>query len=115
MRKTEAASWHSSLINPDIHTDDDFKAEAKDSMDKVVLSWIVALFKQTDYKLMSVKAATKTLDTLLLCSKERRPFALLTLETLKKLANEKSIKTTGLKKEALIDQLLKPVGEANAG
>jgi hypothetical protein len=112
LQKTKAAGWHSSLIDPVVDMDDNFKDEAK-SMDKVVLSWIVALFKQKDYKLMSVTAARKVMDALLLCPKERGLFTLLLiLADLKKPAEEKGIKSTGLKKEAIIEQLLKPVGEA---
>jgi hypothetical protein len=52
------------------------------------------------------------MDSLLPFSRERRPYLLLTLPELKKLANEKNIKATGLKKDALIDELLKPEGTA---
>jgi hypothetical protein len=95
--------------------DDEFKAEVK-SMDRIVLSWLVALFKKKEYKLLSAVSARKTLlDLLLPYSKERRPYALLTLADLKKLADERNIKSTGLKKDALIDQLIMPAGTATLG
>jgi hypothetical protein len=110
--KVEAANWYTTLTDPATDMDNEFKAEAQ-SMDRVTLSWIVPLFKKKDYKLMSASAAKKTvIDLLLPCPKERRPYALLTLADLRKIADSKNIKATGLKKDALIDQLLKPAGEA---
>jgi hypothetical protein len=110
--KAQAASWHTTLSDPAVDVDNDCRDQAK-SMDRVVLSWIVALVKKKDHMLMSAATARKTLvDTLLPCPKERRPYALLTLADLKKIADGKNIKATGMKKDELIDQLLKPVGEA---
>jgi hypothetical protein len=47
--KAEAASWYSTLTDPAVDMDEEFRDEAQ-SMDRVVLSWIIALFKKKDYK-----------------------------------------------------------------
>jgi hypothetical protein len=94
------------LSDPNVAMDCTFLQEAKE-MDAAILSWIVAILKKKDFKLMTGTAAMKLLKKDCIAHpKQRRLFVQLTAAQLKKLAEDLHIKTSGLKNEALIDQLI---------
>lgn len=107
----QAKNWVATLTDMNVDMDEEFRREA-DTIGAETLSWIVALFKKKEYKLMKVAASMKALNKDILPQpKERRPYVMQTAADLKKLATELNIKTTGLKKDALIDQLVAPEAE----
>jgi hypothetical protein len=113
--KQEAQQWINSLVDKDVDIDAEFKAEAK-SIDVETLSWMVAMLKRKDYKLMTSKAALKFIGKdFLVHEKERRLFEPLTVAELKREADKRGIRTNVMKKDALVSELIKPDNETAIG
>jgi hypothetical protein len=90
--KQEAQKWIDSLVDKDVDMDAEFRSEAK-TIPAVTLSWMVALLKQKDCKLMTTKAVLKFIGKDFLTHlKERQLFEALTVAELKKLADARGIK-----------------------
>jgi hypothetical protein len=88
--KKEAASWVSTLVNPDVDMDQEFKAEL-DNIDTNVLSWMQAILKDKPFKEFRQLQNTKFLQSWLEVSVSKRLFDPLTMPKLKLLAKAKKI------------------------
>lgn len=115
--KTQAQSWIDTLLNEDVDMDEEFRTEmAEGNIDPDVSSWIVAIMKKQPFKRMPLAAASKAIEKDFLShDKRRRSLEPLKVAQLKEMATSKGVKATGLKKSALIDELLKPSNTTERG